>query len=121
MCKISDAQHLDAVQLAGCAGSGRYTGQRRLMTGKMHDVFIVISEGGGGAHVARTVYADAKTTHAKHTTKTTPTSPSWRFTNETVPARHIRGGDVTPSRSGVWAGRRLDGHMARFAFEALGN
>ena len=30
------------------------------------------------------------------------------------------GGDVTPSRSGVWAGRRLDGHMARFAFEALG-
>ncbi len=30
-----------------------------------------------------------------------------------------RGGDVTPSRSGVWAGRRLDGHMARFAFEAL--
>ena len=23
---------LDAVQLGGCAGSGRYTGQRRLMT-----------------------------------------------------------------------------------------
>ena len=22
------------------------------------------------------------TTHAKHTTKTTPTTPSWRFTNE---------------------------------------
>jgi hypothetical protein len=34
-------------------------------------------------------------------------------------ARHIRGGDVTPSRSGVWAGRHLDGHIARFAFEAL--
>ena len=58
---------LDAVQLAGCAGSGRYTGQRRLMTGKMHDVFIVISEGADGEHVARTVYAadedDARQTH----------------------------------------------------------
>ena len=27
------------------------------MTCKMHDVFIVISEGGYGEHVARTVYA----------------------------------------------------------------
>ena len=27
------------------------------MTGKMHDVFIVISQGGYGEHVARTVYA----------------------------------------------------------------
>lgn len=37
------------------------------MTGKMHDVFIVISEGGYGEHVARTVYAasedDARQTH----------------------------------------------------------
>ena len=48
---------LDAVQLGGCAGSNRYTGQRRLMTGKMHDVFIVISEGGYGEHIARTFYA----------------------------------------------------------------
>ena len=60
----------------------------------------------------------AKTTRAKHTRKTTPTSPSWRFTNETIPARHIRGGDVTPTSGSP--GRRLDGHMARFAFEALG-
>jgi len=72
------------------------------MTGKMHDVFIVISEGGYGARVARTVYAasedDARQTHHENS----PTSPSWRFTNETVPARHIRGGDVKASRSGVW-------------------
>ena len=58
---------LDAVQLGGCAGSDRYTGQRRLMTGEMHDVFIVISEGADGAHIARTVYAadpdDARQTH----------------------------------------------------------
>ena len=35
--------------------------------GEMHDVFIVISEGWGGAHVVRTVYAadedDARQTH----------------------------------------------------------
>jgi hypothetical protein len=34
---------------------------------EMHDVFIVISEGGGGEHIARTVYAasedDARQTH----------------------------------------------------------
>ena len=61
---------LDAVQLGGCAGSGRYTGQCRLMTCKMHDVFIVISEGTGGEHIARTVYAasedDARQTHQEN-------------------------------------------------------
>ena len=62
---------LDAVQLGGCAGSGRYTGQRRLMTRsdhrEMHDVFIVISPDNYGEHVARTVYAasedDARQAH----------------------------------------------------------
>ncbi len=37
------------------------------MTCKMHDVFIVISEGGDGEHIARTFYAadldDARQTH----------------------------------------------------------
>ena len=37
------------------------------MTCKMHDVFIVISEGGDGAHITRTFYAadldDARQTH----------------------------------------------------------
>ena len=40
------------------------------MTCKMHDVFIVISEGGYGARVARTVYAasedDARQTHKEN-------------------------------------------------------
>ena len=61
---------LDAVQLGGCAGSDRYTGQRRLMTGEMHDVFIVISESRDGEHVARTVYAasedDARQTYQEN-------------------------------------------------------
>ena len=51
----------------------------------MHDVFIVISEGADGEHIARTVVRRrAKTTRVKHTRKTTPTSPSSRFTNETT-------------------------------------
>ena len=36
----------------------------------MHDVFIVISEGSGGEHIARTVYAasedDARQTHQEN-------------------------------------------------------
>ena len=40
------------------------------MTGKMHDVFIVISEGGDGEHIARTVYAasddDARQAHQEN-------------------------------------------------------
>ena len=58
------------MQLGGFAGSARYTGQRRLMTCKMHDVFIVISEGSGGEHIARTFYAadldDARQTHREN-------------------------------------------------------
>jgi hypothetical protein len=38
--------------------------------GEMHDVFIVISEGSGGEHIARTFYAanedDARQTHQEH-------------------------------------------------------
>ena len=40
------------------------------MTCKMHDVFIVISEGRDGEHIARTVYAasedDARQTHQEN-------------------------------------------------------
>ena len=40
---------------------------QRGQEGELHDVFIVISEGWGGAHVVRTVYAadedDARQTH----------------------------------------------------------
>ena len=63
---------------------------QRGQDGEMHDVFIVTSEGSGGEHIARTIHAATKTTRAKHTRKTTPTSPSWRFTNETIPPRHLR-------------------------------
>ena len=88
---------LDAVQLGGCAGSARYTGQRRLMTRKMHDVFIVISEG----RVANTLRGRStpptKTTRAKHTRKTTPTSPSWRFTNK--PSRLVTFAAATADRA----------------------
>ena len=44
----------------------------------------------------------AKTTRTKHTRRTTPTSPSWRFTNETIPPRHPRGGDVTEPVRASW-------------------
>ena len=43
---------LDAVQLGGGAGSDRYTGQRRLMTCKMHDVPSSPAGRGWGAHCA---------------------------------------------------------------------
>ena len=59
---------------------------QRGQDGEMHDVFIVTSEGSGGGRST----PPAKTTRAKHTRKTTPTSPSWRFTNETIPPRHLR-------------------------------
>ena len=40
------------------------------MTCKMHDVFIVISEGSGGEHITRTFYAadldDARQTHREN-------------------------------------------------------
>jgi len=40
------------------------------MTGEMHDVFIVVSEGVDGEHIARTVYAasddDARQAHQEH-------------------------------------------------------
>ena len=49
---------------------------------EMHDVFFVISEGWGGAHMVRTVSPPITTTRTKHTRQTTPTSPSWRFTNK---------------------------------------
>ncbi len=56
---------------------------------EMHDVFIVISEGRDGKHIARTVYAasehDARQTHRK----TTPASPSSRSNKKTIPASDI--------------------------------
>ena len=70
----------------------------------------------GGPSCARST-PPAKTMRAKHTRQTTPTSPLWRFTNE--PSRLVTSGGGRPDLEG----RRenpCDGHMARFAFEALG-
>ena len=43
---------------------------QRGQDGEMHDVFIVISEGSGGEHIVRTVYAashdDARQTHQEN-------------------------------------------------------
>jgi hypothetical protein len=57
---------------------------QRGQDGEMHDVFIVTSEGGGGGHIVRTVSPPARTTHAKHTRTTTPTSQSSRYGNRDV-------------------------------------
>ena len=57
--------------------------------GEMHDVFIVISEGGDGEHIARTVYAagedDARQTHQENYAGETIVEVQ----QETIPASHI--------------------------------
>ena len=65
---------------------------QRGQEGEMHDVFIVTSEGSGGGHIVRTVYAADHDERAEHTKKTTPTSPLWRFTNK--PSRLVTSGGV---------------------------
>ena len=62
-----------------------------------------------------------KTTRAEHTRKTTPTSPSWRLTNE--PSRLVTFAAAATDRAvrASGAGRCVDGPLARFAVEALRN
>ena len=66
---------------------------QRGQDGEMHDVFIVISEGGEGEHVARTIYAadedDARQTHQDNYAD----EPPWRFTNK--PSRLVTFGGGT--------------------------
>ena len=87
-----DTTHANAVVIDAVTKFSPQSDQRG-QEGEMHDVFIVTSEGSGGEHIVRTVYAasddDAR---AKHTRKTTPTSPSWQFTNE--PSRLVTSGGV---------------------------
>ena len=56
---------------------------------EMHDVFIVISEGGDGEHIARTVYAasedDARQTHQENYAG----EPIVEVQQETIAASHI--------------------------------
>ena len=67
--QIAHAVSLDTPQANGFVAAGVETCWSRLdhSGGELHDVFIVISEGADGDHVARTVYAasedDARQTH----------------------------------------------------------
>ena len=59
-----DTTHANAVVIDAVA---KFCPPVRPRGGEMHDVFIVISEGSGGGHIVRTVYAadedDARQTH----------------------------------------------------------
>jgi hypothetical protein len=58
--------------------------------GDMYRLFIVVSEDGTASTSRGWFTPPAKTTHAKHIRKTTPTRPSWRFKNEPIPAGATR-------------------------------
>ncbi len=70
--QIAHAVPLDAPHPNGFVAAGAETCWSRFdpCEGEMHDVFIVISEGSDGAHIARTVYAasedDARQTHREN-------------------------------------------------------
>jgi hypothetical protein len=70
--QIAHAVSLDAPHPNGFVAAGVETCWSRLdhSGGELHDVFIVISEGSDGAHIARTVYAasddDARQTHREN-------------------------------------------------------
>ena len=57
--QIADAASLDTNHANAFVTAGVETCRSRFedCRGEMHDVFIVISEGGDGEHIARTVYA----------------------------------------------------------------
>ena len=70
--KIAHAVSLDTTHANDFVAAGIETCWSRFdhSGGQMHDVFIVISEGGDGEHIARTVYAasddDARQTHQEN-------------------------------------------------------
>jgi hypothetical protein len=70
--QIAHAVPLDATHPNGFVAAGVETCWSRLdhCESEMHDVFIVISEGSEGDHIARTVYAasedDARQTHQEN-------------------------------------------------------
>ena len=70
--KIAHAVSLDTSHANGFVAAGVETCWPRFdhCEGEMHDVFIVISEGSEGEHIARTVYAasddDARQTHREN-------------------------------------------------------
>ena len=70
--QIAHAVSLDTTHANGFVAAGVETCWSRFdhCGGEMHDVFIVISEGSDGEHIARTVYAasedDARQTHQEN-------------------------------------------------------
>ena len=64
-----DTNHANAFVSAGVEKFCPQSDQRG-QEGEMHDVFIVTSEGSGGGHIARTVYAasedDARQAHQEN-------------------------------------------------------
>ena len=70
--QIAHAVSLDTTHANGVVAAGVETCWARFdhCGGEMHDVFIVISEGGDGEHITRTVYAasedDARQTHQEN-------------------------------------------------------
>ncbi len=70
--QIAHAVSLDTTHANGFVAAGAETCWSRFDHGggEMHDVFIVISEGGDGEHIARTIYAanedDARQTHQEN-------------------------------------------------------
>jgi hypothetical protein len=70
--QITPAVRLDTTQANGVVTAGVEKCWSRFDHHDMHDVFIVISEGGDGEHIARTAYAtgedDARQTHRENYT-----------------------------------------------------
>ena len=70
--QIAHAASLDTTHADGFVAAGVETRWSRFdhCGGEVHDVFIVISEGSDGEHIARTVYAasddDARQTHQEN-------------------------------------------------------
>jgi hypothetical protein len=70
--QIAHAVSLDTTHANGFVAAGVETCWSRFdhCGGEMHDVFIVVSEGRDGEHIARTVYAasddDARQTHQEN-------------------------------------------------------
>ncbi len=89
--QIASAVPLDTTHANGFATAGFEKCWSRLdhCRGGMHDVFIVISAGGDGEHVARMVFAasedDARQTHQEHYVGETIVEVQ----QETIAASHI--------------------------------
>ena len=70
MAQIAPAVRLLTTHANGSVTAGVERCWTRFDHREMHDVFIVISEGSGGGHIARTIHAasddDARQTHQKN-------------------------------------------------------